>query len=112
MSIFNKVLKKSALYSFLVNFNSLKAQDVEEFLNNKYAPVGDFAFFTLGKFSKGDDGFDYYNGIVNAVFYADDSNHSLHKSTVKCPSVYKINLDKESVIFQEHVFLLIHLVIF
>ena len=32
--------------------------------------------------------------MVNAVFYADDSNHSLHKSTVKCPSVYKINLDK------------------
>ena len=90
----------------------MKAEDVEEFLQNKYAPVGDFAFFTLGKFSKGDDGFDHYNGMVNAVFYADDSNHSLHKSTVKCPSVYKINSTRESVIFQEHVFLLIHLVIF
>ena len=83
------------LYIFLsASFNSLYAQEVEDFLKNKYAPAGDFAFFTLGKFSKGDDGYDYYNGMVNAVFYADDSNHSLHKSTVKCPSVYKINLEQ------------------
>ena len=79
---------------FFFNFNNLKAEDVEEFLQNKYAPVGDFAFFVIGKFSKGDDGFDHYNGIVNAVFYSDDSSHSLHKSTVKCPSVYKIHLEK------------------
>ena len=78
----------------LVNFNHLKAEEVEEFLQSKYAPKGDVAFFTLGKFSKGNDGYDYYNGMVNAVFYADDSNHSLHKSTVKCPSVYKINIEK------------------
>ena len=79
---------------FLFTFNSLKAEEVEKFLNNKYAPTGDFAFFTLGKFTKGDDGYDYYNGMVNAVFYADDSSHSLHKSTVKCPSIYKINIEK------------------
>jgi hypothetical protein len=89
------MLPKLLLYIFfLFTFNNLKAEEVEKFLNNKYAPMGDFAFFTLGKFTKGDDGYDYYNGMVNAVFYADDSSHSLHKSTVKCPSVYKINIEK------------------
>ena len=80
---------------FFININNLKAEDVEEFLNTNYAPTGDVAFFVIGKFSKGDDGFDHYNGMVNAVFYADDSNHSLHKSTVKCPSVYKINMEQQ-----------------
>lgn len=79
---------------FSFNFNVLKAQEFEEFLNSRYAPKGDLAFFTVGKFSKGSNGYDIYNGMVNAVFYSDDSSHSLHKSTVKCPSVYKINLEK------------------
>ena len=44
---------------FFSSFNSLKAEDVEEFLQNKYAPTGDVAFFVIGKFTKGDEGYDY-----------------------------------------------------
>ena len=34
---------------FFLNFISLKAENVEEFLQNKYAPTGDVAFFVIGK---------------------------------------------------------------